>query len=160
MFPTPFPSSQSQQIQQPRNPSHSHNPRIQTQGQVENQPIVYQPSAALKRLKNVNKLYFLLMNFSIGVGIINFFRLSRPHIFLGVIGIVIGSIALFVISPTDRSYVGLWRTGGVSLLFGGILCFWDLYHLLTWQHYVAIGIVLFLIFILAVFALWIIGADS
>ncbi len=130
--------------------------RPQTPGQGQAQvtsvePIVYKPSPQLKRLKTINKWQFLILNFSIGVGIVNLFRLSSSHIFLGVVGIIAGSLSLFVISPADSTYVGLWRTGGAALAFGGILTFWDLYHFLTWHHYFAIGLVVIL-------AMWIIGA--
>ena len=121
------------------------------QPQIES--IVYQPSPELKRLKNINKWHFLLVMFSAGVGIINFCRLSNSHIFLGVVAIVAGSISLFVMSPADRTYIGLWRTGGAVLAFGRIVCFWDLYYLLTWQHYLAIAFVVIVV-------MWIIGAGS
>jgi hypothetical protein len=78
--------------------------------------------------------------------------LKLTYIF-GIIAIIAGSITLFLISPADRTYVGLWRTGGAALFFGGILCFWDLYHLLTWQHGLAIVVSV-------IFAMWIIGAGS
>ncbi|MEG5175555.1 hypothetical protein [Microcoleus sp. B3-D7] len=131
---------------------HSHQiPQHIPQPQIE--PIVYKPSAELKRLKTINKWHFLIVNFSIGVAIVNLVRLSKPHIFLGVVVLIAGSVSLFIISPTDSRYVGLWRTGGAALAFGGILCFWDLYHLLTWQHYLAIAFVV-------IVAMWIIGAGS
>jgi hypothetical protein len=114
---------------------------------------VYKPSAKLKRLKNVNKWHFLLVNFSIGVSITNFFRLSPDHILLGVVGVIAGTVALFVISPADRTYCGLWHSGGVGLALGGILCFWDLYKLLTWQHCAAMAVVF-------IFVLWVIGAGK
>jgi len=117
------------------------------------EPIVYQPSDELKRLKNINNWQFLILNFSLGVGIVNFSRLSSSHIFLGIVVIIGGSLSLFFISPPDRTYSGLWRTGGAGLAFGGILAFWDLYHLLTWQHYFASGFIVIL-------AMWIIGAGS
>jgi len=117
------------------------------------EPIVYKPSPQLQRLKTINNWHFLIVNFAIGVGIVNLSRLSSSHIFLGIIAIIAGSITLFLISPADRTYVGLWRTGGAALFFGGILCFWDLYHLLTWQHGWAIVVSV-------IFAMWIIGAGS
>jgi len=117
------------------------------------EPIVYQPSAKLKHLININKWQFLIVNLSIGVGIVNLFRVSPSHIFLRVVGIIAGSLSLFFISLADSTYVGLWRTGGAALAFGGILTFWDLYHFLTWHHYFAIVLVVIL-------AMWIIGAGS
>ncbi len=144
-----------------KSPSPIHNPvgvgqkpQVPGQVQVTNvEPIVYKPSPQLKRLKTVNKWHFLIVNFSIGVGIVNLFRLSNSHIFLGVVALIVCSVSLFVISPADSGYVGLWRTGGAGLAFGGVLCFWDLYHLLTWQHYLAIAFVV-------IVAMWIIGAGS
>ncbi|MEG3933792.1 MULTISPECIES: hypothetical protein [unclassified Microcoleus] len=124
---------------------------MQQQPQVES--IVYKPSAELKRLKNVNNWHFLVVNFAIGIGIANVFRFFPSHIFLGIVAIVIGSLSLFFMSPADRAYVGLWRTGGAALAIGGILCFWDLYYLLTWQHGLAIAIFI-------IVAMWIIGAGS
>lgn len=125
----------------------------QQQPQVVVEPIVYKPSRQLQRLKTLNNWQFLIMNFAIGVGIVNLSRLSSSHIFLGIIAIIAGSVTLFLMSPADRTYVGLWRTGGAALFFGGILCFWDLYHLLTWQHGLAIVVILLL-------AMWIIGAGN
>ena len=121
------------------------------QPQVE--PIVYKPSAELKHLKNVNNWQFLIVNFSIGIGIANLFRLSKSHLFLGILAIVVGSLSLFFMSPADRACSGLWRTGGAALAIGGILCFWDLYYLLTWQHGLAIAA-------FVIVAMWIIGASS
>jgi hypothetical protein len=125
-------------------------PAVQ-QPQVES--IVYKPSAELKHLKNINNWQFLIVNFSIGIGIANLFRLSKSHLFLGIVAIVVGSLSLFFISPADRAYSGLWRTGGAALTIGGILCFWDLYYLLTWQHGLAIAA-------FVIVAMWIIGAGS
>jgi hypothetical protein len=93
------------------------------------------------------------VNFSIGVGIVNFSRLSSSHIFLGVVAIIGGSLCLFFMSPVDRTYPGLWRTGGAGLALGGILAFWDLYHLLSWLHVLAIAVAL-------IFVMWVIGAGS
>jgi len=121
--------------------------------QPQTESIVYKPSAQLKHLKNVNNWQFLIVNFSIGIGIANLFRLSKSHLFLGIVAIVIGSLSLFFMSPTDRAYSGLWRTGGAALAIGGILCFWDLYYLLTWQHGLAIAA-------FVIVAMWIIGAGS
>lgn len=146
-----FPSIKSPFSSQVQTPNQNHAGRSPQQPQVE--PIVYQPSAELKRLKNINKWQFLILNFSIGVGIVNLFRLSPSHIFFGVVGIIAGSLSLFIIPPADRPYSGLWRTGGAGLAFGGILTFLDLYHLLTWQHYLAIGVVV-------IVAMWIVGAGS
>ncbi|WP_445246684.1 hypothetical protein [Microcoleus sp. OTE_8_concoct_300] len=125
----------------------------QQQPQPQDESLVYKPSAQLKHLKNVNNWQFLVMNFSIGIGIANLFRLSKSHLFLGIVAIVIGSLSLFFMSPADRAYSGLWRTGGAALAIGGILCFWDLYYLLTWQHGLAIAA-------FVIVAMWIIGAGS
>ena len=124
---------------------------MQQQPQVE--PIVYEPSAKLNHLKNVNNWHFLIVNFSIGIGIANLFRLSKSHLFLGIVAIIAGSRSLFFILPADRAYSGLWRTGGAALAFGGILTFWNLHYLLTWQHCLAIAV-------LVILAMWIIGAGS
>ncbi|MEG4838378.1 hypothetical protein [Microcoleus sp. B9-D4] len=129
------------------------NPKPAVQPQPPKEVPVFKPSAELKRLKNVNNWQFLVVNVSIGIGIANLFRLSKSHLFLGIGAIVIGSLSLFFMSPTDRTYVGLWRTGGAALAIGGILCFWDLYYLLTWQHGLAI-----IAFVLL--SMWIIGAGS
>ncbi len=145
LFPTPTPT-QNQPQGQPQ-------PQPQSQQQVQREPIVFKPSARLVWLRNMNNWQFLLVNFSVGVALINFSRLSSAHLFLGIIAVVAGSLALFVMSPADRTYSGLWRSAGAGLAIGGILCFWDLYHLLTWQHFLAIAGVL-------VFAMWIIGAGS
>jgi hypothetical protein len=126
-------------------------PAVQQQPQAES--LVYKPSAELKHLKNVNNWQFLIVNFSIGIGIANLFRLSKSHLFLGILAIVVGSLSLFFMSPADRAYSGLWRTGGGALAIGGILCFWDLYYLLTWQHGLAIAA-------FVIVAMWIIGAGS
>jgi len=69
------------------------------------------------------------------------------------VAVVAGAIALFMVAPADRSYSGLWRTGGAALAIGGIFTFWDLYYLLTWQHGLAIAV----LFILTA---WIIGAGA
>ncbi|MEG4044617.1 hypothetical protein [Microcoleus sp. Pol17_C1] len=119
----------------------------------ETEALVFKPSAQLKHLKNVNNWLFLVVNFSIGIGIANLFRLSKAHLFLGIVAIVLSSLSLFFMSPADRSYLGLWRTGGAALGIGGVLTFWDLYYLLTWQHGLAIAA-------FVVFAMWIIGAGS
>ncbi|MEG4850843.1 hypothetical protein QUB10_08025 [Microcoleus sp. B5-D4] len=128
---------------------------VQQQQQLPSQDesLVYKPSSQLKRLKNVNNWLFLVVNFSIGIGIANLFRLFPSHLFLGIVAIVIGSLSLFFMSPADRSYLGLWRMGGAALAIGGILCFWDLYYLLTWQH--GLAIVAFVLL-----SMWIIGAGS
>ena len=138
-----FPVTNSPQLPQ--------KPAVQQQPQVES--IVYKPSAQLKHLKNVNNWLFLVVNFSIGIGIANLFRLSKSHLFLGIGAIIIGSLSLFFMSRADRAYSGLWRTGGAALAIGGILCFWDLYYLLTWQHGLAIAA-------FVIVAMWIIGAGS
>jgi hypothetical protein len=148
--PVPNPVGQRPGVLSPHNGAQPHSQQIP---QLQVEPIVYEPSAELKRLKTINKWHFLIVNFSIGVGIVNFFRLSNSHIFLGVVALIVGSLSLFIISPTDSRYVGLWRTGGAALAFGGILCFWDLYHLITWQHYLAIALVV-------IVTMWIIGAGS
>ncbi|MEG4350225.1 hypothetical protein QUA74_10835 [Microcoleus sp. LAD1_D3] len=137
-------------LQPPQLPQNQ-KPAVQQQPQVES--IVYKPSAQLKHLKNVNNWQFLVVNFAIGIGIANLFRFSKAHLFLGIVVIVISSLSLFFMLPGDRSYLGLWRTGGAALGIGGILCFWDLYYLLTWQHGVAIAIFI-------IVAMWIIGAGS
>ena len=145
LFPTPTPT-QNQPQGQPQ-------PQQQSQPQVQREPIVFKPSARLVWLRNMNNWQFLLVTFSAGVTLINFSRLSSAHLFLGIIAVVAGSLALFVMSPADRTYSGLWRSGGAGLAIGGILAFWDLYHLLTWIHYLAIAVVV-------IFAMWIIGAGS
>ncbi|MEG4397300.1 hypothetical protein [Microcoleus sp. BROC3] len=134
--------------QLPQNPK----PAVQ-QPQPPKEALVFKPSAQLKHLKNVNNWLFLVVNFSIGIGIANVFRFFPSHIFLGIVAIVIGSLSLFFMSPADRTYLGLWRTGGAALAIGGILCFWDLYYLLTWKHGLAIAIFI-------IVAMWIIGAGS
>ncbi|MEG4003172.1 hypothetical protein QT978_26000 [Microcoleus sp. SVA1_B3] len=124
---------------------------MQQQPQAES--LVYKPSAELKHLKNVNNWQFLIVNFSIGIGIANVFRVFPSHLFLGVLVIIGASVCLCAISPADRAYSGLWRTAGAALAFGGILTFWDLYYLLTWQHGLAIAA-------FVIVAMWIIGAGS
>ncbi|MEG4503872.1 hypothetical protein QUA81_13495 [Microcoleus sp. F6_B4] len=140
-------------VQRPGVPSSQNGAQPQQILQPQIEPIAYKPSPQLQRLKTINNWQFLIMNFAIGVGIVNLSRLSSSHIFLGIIAIIAGSITLFLMSPTDRTYVGLWRTGGAAMAFGGILCFWDLYHLLTWQHGLAIGVIVLV-------AMSIIGAGS
>jgi len=146
----PRTSTQNQPQQQPHQQQH---PQGQQQVQVQREPIVFKPSARLVWLRNMNNWQFLLVTFSAGVTLINFSRLSSAHLFLGIIAVVAGSLALFVMSPANRTYSGLWRSGGAGLAIGGILAFWDLYHLLTWIHYLAIAVVV-------IFAIWIIGAGS
>ncbi|MEG4445063.1 hypothetical protein QUB47_23550 [Microcoleus sp. AT9_B5] len=126
-------------------------PAVQQQPQTE--ALVFKPSAELKHLKNVNNWLFLVVNFAIGIGMANVFRFFPSHIFLGIVAIIIASLSLVFMSPADRTYLGLWRTGGAALAIGGILCFWDLYYLLTWKHGLAIAIFIIL-------AMWIIGAGS
>ncbi|MEG4594166.1 hypothetical protein QUB00_20495 [Microcoleus sp. F8_C2] len=156
MFPSfNSPASMPNPLGQSANNPHRAQPQLQQQQipQVQVEPIVYKPSPQLQRLKTINNWQFLIVNFAIGVGIVNLSRLSSSHIFLGIIALITGSVSLFLISPTDRTYVGLWRTGGAAMAFGGILCFWDLYHLLTLQHGLAIAFVVLVV-------MWIIGAGS
>ncbi|MEG4533002.1 hypothetical protein [Microcoleus sp. D2_18a_D3] len=128
-------------------------PAVQQPQTEQTESIVYKPSAKLKHLKNVNNWQFLVMNFAIGIGIANVCRLFPSHIVLGVVVIIGASVCLCAISPADRNYSGLWRTGGALLAFGGLLTFWDLYYLLTWKHGLAIAV-------FVVVAMWIIGAGS
>lgn len=107
--------------------------------------------------QNQANFNFLGICFASGLLASNLARSNPSYFWLCVVLLVCGALWLFLYTPSDEKYQGLWRFGGLALIVGSIANNWEFLAKLSQQQILtAISV----IFACAVVGILLIGAGG
>lgn len=112
---------------------------------AETQTAAPKPSDELLKLRNISaRLFQGLCGFTAN-GIASLVRFpGASGYFILVLILAFAAIAFLVLySPPNKQFISLYRSGAVAIVFGTVLAFWDLIHLVpiwVWIGFVALTV--------------------
>jgi hypothetical protein len=93
--------------------------------------------------QNQANFNFLGICFASGLLASNLARANPAYFWLSVVFLVCVALSLFLYGPPDADFQGLWHFGGLALIVGSIVSYWELLAKFSqWQVMGAIAIIL------------------
>lgn len=91
---------------------------------------------------------FLGICFAGGLLASNLVRANPTYFWLSIIFVICAALSLFLYGPPDADFQGLWHFGGLAVIIGSLVSYWELLAKFSqWQVTGAIAIILIVGFI-------------
>ncbi len=76
--------------------------------------------------QNQANFNFLGICFTGGLLASNLARANPTYFWLSVVFLICAALSLFLYGPSDADFEGLWHLGGLALIIGSLVSYWEL----------------------------------